>query len=153
MSEFQTDALRPSSLPTASLGRRRHFDDTNAQNEEGEKFGKVAEDWNVRIDKEVKAVSTGLKELIELADVSLSPAPSLLPSSLCGHFQNPDLLDDNIALTYRTVADKVIDRGYPQRRQFPNQRPSPQTQDLPTYPLCPRHPGLSTRAQVDVIAE
>lgn len=83
MSQFQTDALRPSSLPTATLGRRRDTQldqDSTAngdQNDKNGKFGAVAEEWNVRIDKEVKAVSTGLKELIELADVSpfFSPYP------------------------------------------------------------------------------
>ena len=74
MSNFQTDSLRPSSLPTATLGRRRQLDLDGAGDEDPEdtdgKSEKVAEDWNLRIDREMKAVSTGLKELMGLADVS-----------------------------------------------------------------------------------
>lgn len=71
MADFQTDALRPSSLPTATLGRRRHIDQANAERKDtAEDLDRVSEEWNVRIDREVKSVSSGLKELIELADVS-----------------------------------------------------------------------------------
>lgn len=85
--EFQTDALRPSSLPTATLGRRRHHTggaDTSAAGPGAvEDLDKVSEDWNVRIDREVKSVSSGLKDLIELADVSV--CLFLLPSVPSAH--------------------------------------------------------------------
>jgi hypothetical protein len=87
MTEFHTDALRPSSLPTASLGRRPTSntikEDTDAE------LDKVAEDWNLRIDKEMKNLTGGLGELVGLADVCFSllilflhhlPAPSPSPS-------------------------------------------------------------------------
>jgi hypothetical protein len=70
MTEFHTDALRPSSLPTASLGRRPTSntikEDTDAE------LDKVAEGWNLRIDKEMKNLTGGLGELVGLADVCLS---------------------------------------------------------------------------------
>lgn len=73
MTEFHTDALRPSSLPTASLGRR-HTSATavGAAKDSDAELDKVAEDWNLRIDKEMKALTGGLGELVELADVRLS---------------------------------------------------------------------------------
>jgi hypothetical protein len=75
MSTFQTDALRPSSLPTASLGRRRPLDGNgNTQTAVSEDLDKVAEEWNVRIDKEMKSMTTSLAELVDLADVSRSYA-------------------------------------------------------------------------------
>jgi hypothetical protein len=72
MAEFQTDALRPSSLPTASLGRRRYdtAPGTGSQTAVSEDLDKVAQEWNGRIDKEMKAMTTGLAELVDLADVS-----------------------------------------------------------------------------------
>lgn len=70
MSAFQTDALRPSSLPTASLGRRRPLDLSAGTSGVSEDLDKVAEEWNVRIDKEMKAMTSGLAELVDLADVS-----------------------------------------------------------------------------------
>ena len=83
MTEFHTDALRPSSLPTASLGRRQfpttgsgangNGNDTSTEDAE---LDKTAEEWNLRIDKEMKNMTVGLGELVDLADVCLS-----LPSS------------------------------------------------------------------------
>jgi hypothetical protein len=68
MSEFQTDSLRPSSLPTASLGRRQPTT-ANADKDADAELNKVAEEWNLRIDKEMKNLTGGLGELVELADV------------------------------------------------------------------------------------
>ena len=82
MSEFHTDSLRPSSLPTASLGRRAH-DTTNAKEDTDAELDKVAEDWNLRIDKEMKALTGGLGELVELADVRLLSSSCLsLPNQI-----------------------------------------------------------------------
>jgi hypothetical protein len=73
MSEFHTDSLRPSSLPTASLGRRQPST-ANADKDADAELDKVAEEWNLRIDKEMKNLTGGLGELVELADVRfLSP--------------------------------------------------------------------------------
>ena len=70
MSEFQTDSLRPSSLPTASLGRRQPST-ANADKDADAELDKVAEEWNLRIDKEMKNLTGGLGELVDLADVRL----------------------------------------------------------------------------------
>jgi hypothetical protein len=75
MAEFHTDALRPSSLPTASLGRRQFSSSgTNVKDTSTEdvNLDKYAEDWNLRIDKEMKNMTVGLGELVDLADVRLS---------------------------------------------------------------------------------
>lgn len=76
MSEFHTDALRPSSLPTASLGRRLPTSTTGTDKDADAEFDKVAEEWNLRIDKEMKNLTGGLGELVELADVRYSSASS-----------------------------------------------------------------------------
>jgi hypothetical protein len=70
MSEFHTDSLRPSSLPTASLGRRQ-TSTANVDKDADAELDKVAEEWNLRIDKEMKNLTGGLGELVELADVRL----------------------------------------------------------------------------------
>jgi len=82
MSDFHTDSLRPSSLPTASLGRRTQ-NTTNAKEDTDAELDKVAEDWNLRIDKEMKALTGGLGELVELADVRLLSSSCLsLPNHI-----------------------------------------------------------------------
>jgi len=68
MSKFSTDAIRPSALPTASLGRRGG-DTALSGNSEKEALAKEYQAWNVRIDTEVKSLSSGLKELVQLANV------------------------------------------------------------------------------------
>jgi hypothetical protein len=82
MTEFHTDALRPSSLPTASLGRRQ-TSSTNTDKDADAELDKVAEEWNLRIDKEMKNLTGGLGELVELADVRYT---SPLSSSLLQTF-------------------------------------------------------------------
>jgi hypothetical protein len=84
MSEFHTDALRPSSLPTASLGRRQ-TSSANTDKDADAELDKVAEEWNLRIDKEMKNLTGGLGELVELADVRytfplISPPLLKIPS-------------------------------------------------------------------------
>ncbi|GFZ43193.1 hypothetical protein JCM24511_00912 [Saitozyma sp. JCM 24511] len=79
MSRFQTDALRPSALPSASLGRPRPL--TRAEPDaEGIPTGDAERDrahaeWNTRIDREIKGVANGLKEIVELADIGPTPLP------------------------------------------------------------------------------
>ena len=79
MSRFQTDSLNPTALNSGVLGRRRagpsthshsflDSGDTDASNPDAVR-DKFAADWNTRIDKEMRAVSGGLKELVETADV------------------------------------------------------------------------------------
>ncbi|OCF73623.1 hypothetical protein I204_05466 [Kwoniella mangroviensis CBS 8886] len=93
---FKTDSLLPTSLPSATLGRRRHISQTQTSptgesenlNTE-ERFQKGLDDehekWNERIDKEVKGVVEGLKDLVELANIGPNPSPlqsSTLPLHL-----------------------------------------------------------------------
>jgi hypothetical protein len=79
---FQTDAINSSALPVSTLGKRRPppplasvFDnDNNAAAGPSSDPDKAArekfhEDWNVRIDKEVRSLAGGLRELVDLADV------------------------------------------------------------------------------------
>jgi hypothetical protein len=84
MSEFHTDSLRPSSLPTASLGRRQPST-ANADKDADAELDKVAEEWNLRIDKEMKNLTGGLGELVDLADVRF------LSSFLCSPHRYPFL--------------------------------------------------------------
>jgi hypothetical protein len=96
MSEFQTDSLRPSSLPTASLGRRQ-TSTANVHKDADEELDKVAEEWNLRIDKEMKNLTGGLGELVELADVRslISSFPSFL--------QNPSFLLQGVISYFSVV--------------------------------------------------
>lgn len=80
MSRFQTDALVPTALNTGILGRKRNADiggasssflNTENQVSAADERDKFAEEWNLRIDKEVKVVAGGLKGLVELANVRL----------------------------------------------------------------------------------
>ncbi|WWD18063.1 hypothetical protein CI109_102510 [Kwoniella shandongensis] len=97
---FKTDSLNPSSLPRATLGhlqgqghgRQRIADGviTAGDNLTPEERAKQAlekeyEGWNERIDKELKGVKDGLKELVELANITATPSPltsSTLPLHL-----------------------------------------------------------------------
>ncbi|KIR67571.1 hypothetical protein I314_01988 [Cryptococcus bacillisporus CA1873] len=92
---FKTDSLRPSSLPSATLGRRRPQLPTAAaiEGEEnltpGERAQRVLEKeherWNERIDRDVKACVEGLKELVQLADISTVQPNSLTSTTLPLH--------------------------------------------------------------------
>ncbi|WRT63959.1 uncharacterized protein IL334_000886 [Kwoniella shivajii] len=89
---FKTDSLLPTSLPSASLGRRRQFqaqtiadeDSLTAEERAQKALDGEHEKWNERIDKEIKGVTTGLKELVDLADIGTSPSP-LISSTLPLH--------------------------------------------------------------------
>ncbi|WVO13407.1 hypothetical protein L204_101022 [Cryptococcus depauperatus] len=93
---FRTDSLRPSSLPSATLGRRRPHQSSStaafatAEGEEKlvieEKATRLLEKehdrWNERIDRDIKGCVDGLKELVQLADISESQSNSLTASTL-----------------------------------------------------------------------
>lgn len=90
---FQTDALNPSSLPSARIGRNRQsLLDTNNTIPPGERqkaeLDNEYEDWNNRIDREVKSITTSLEDLVSLADVSLP----LHHSHIC----HMDVADDDL---------------------------------------------------------
>ena len=90
---FQTDALNPSAFPSSSLGRLRpqntpsrpfqnEADGSGPGAEYEDKLKKVHEAWNVRIDKEVKGIAKGMKELVDLADVRLIVSHRFCPTFL-----------------------------------------------------------------------
>lgn len=70
MSSFKTDALRPSSLPSAQFGQSfsARVDTTGSSLQED--LQKSYEEWNKRIDTEVGSLATGLQDLVDLANVS-----------------------------------------------------------------------------------
>jgi hypothetical protein len=82
MSTFQTDALHSVALPSSTLSRRRPPPPTSSAFDDNAKAGpssdpdalsreKFHQDWNIRIDKEVKSLAGGLREIVDLADVRL----------------------------------------------------------------------------------
>ncbi|WVQ71163.1 hypothetical protein IAR50_000688 [Cryptococcus sp. DSM 104548] len=95
---FRTDSLRPSSLPSATLGRRRHYEprasaldapdgseNLTLEERAQAKLDKEHDRWNERIDKDVKACVDGLKELVQLADISNAQRNSLTATTLPLH--------------------------------------------------------------------
>ncbi|WVQ85645.1 hypothetical protein IAT38_007811 [Cryptococcus sp. DSM 104549] len=114
---FKTDSLRPSSLPSATLGRRREHlpssslltaADSSLTPEERAKqaLDKEHERWNERIDKEVKGCVDGLQELVELADISANPNP-LTPSTLPLHLPLRTSALIRSALNIRDIAHEL----------------------------------------------
>ncbi|WOO83702.1 uncharacterized protein LOC62_05G007224 [Vanrija pseudolonga] len=80
MASKQYDVFQPSALPSASLGRRsarpiarNGLEAAAAVKTPDSELDRVSEAWNARIDKEVKAVASGLGELVELADITSNP--------------------------------------------------------------------------------
>jgi len=80
---FRTDALNPSSLPTASLGKlrplssRQNLDPTTTSSSTSSSSN-FYETYNTRIDQTIKSSSDSLKSLISSADVCpLSPSLTL----------------------------------------------------------------------------
>lgn len=71
---FATDAARPAALLTADIGRRSQRRKTEEDLAAGEgaeaELEQEEERWNVAIDKEVRVLSSGLRELVEIAQVS-----------------------------------------------------------------------------------
>ena len=72
--EFRTDAIRPSAIQTGTLGRRTVSQLPSAGAANGEDSADALEKeyqrWNTRIDTEMVALSSGLRELIQFANVS-----------------------------------------------------------------------------------
>ena len=77
---FQTDALTYGAAPSSSLGQSRSLasssrpfdvrvDDSNPGARYEADLKKVHEEWNNKIDKEVKGLAKGLRDLVDLADV------------------------------------------------------------------------------------
>lgn len=66
--DFQTDALRPAALPTASLRPRAGEEQTTAQTSE-EYLDAMYEDWNKKVDVEIDTLVEGMAELVQIASV------------------------------------------------------------------------------------
>jgi hypothetical protein len=73
---FATDAARPAALLTADIGRRsqrrKNGEDDGAGEGVEAELEQEEERWNVAIDKEVRVLSSGLRELVEIAQVIFS---------------------------------------------------------------------------------
>ncbi|WWC66569.1 uncharacterized protein I206_100472 [Kwoniella pini CBS 10737] len=93
---FKTDSILPTSLPSATLGKKKNFRSNNIIQEElkndnletEELINKILEieheKWNEKIDKEIKSIIEGLNDLIELSNIGTSPS-SLISSTLPIH--------------------------------------------------------------------
>ena len=95
MSKFETDALNPSSLPSANLGLRRPAypsssgdpaaaggdPRTGKGSREDAQLDQWAEELNKRVDKDVKAALEGLKELVEVEAGPSGPVGTAIATS------------------------------------------------------------------------
>lgn len=64
---FQTDASRPSALPSANIGSR-HYEQQTAESSE-EYLDIVEEEWNKKVDAEVETLVDGMVDLVAIASV------------------------------------------------------------------------------------
>jgi hypothetical protein len=64
---FQTDASRPSALPSANIGARS-YDQVPAETSE-EYLDQVEEEWNKKVDAEVDTLVDGMVDLVAVASV------------------------------------------------------------------------------------
>jgi mediator of RNA polymerase II transcription subunit 22 len=64
---FQTDASRPSALPSANIGAR-NYDQHPAESSE-EYLDIVEEEWNKKVDAEVDTLVDGMVDLVAIASV------------------------------------------------------------------------------------
>lgn len=64
---FQTDASRPSALPSANIGARS-YDQVPAETSE-EYLDQVEEEWNKKVDAEVDTLVDGMVDLVAIASV------------------------------------------------------------------------------------
>ena len=129
---FRTDALNPSSLPTASLGHLRPLSSRPIQSSSTQP-DVSHEEWNLRIDREVKAVVGGLEDLIDLSDVS--PHHSLHLTSPRSNF---------------LILICVVDWDRPESTWVRSTRPPPQDPDGESDQIYPESEGSRTRVEVDV---
>lgn len=67
---FQTDASRPSALPTANIGARPLEPIPVVSSEEY--LNNVEEDWNKKLDNEVETLVDGMVDLVAIASVSFA---------------------------------------------------------------------------------
>ena len=79
--EFQTDALRPGALPSASL-RARAGEEQTMDIPSEEYLNNMYEDWNKKVDVEIETLVDGMTELVKIAAVrgQETPRDALLTS-------------------------------------------------------------------------
>ncbi|KAG8810888.1 hypothetical protein FRC17_002714 [Serendipita sp. 399] len=65
--EFQTDALRPAALPTATF--RRVPEDQTIDQTSDEYLDNMYEDWNKKLDAEIEVLVEGMTELVHIASI------------------------------------------------------------------------------------
>ena len=66
-SSFQTDASRPSALPSANIGARNYEQPPVETSEEY--LDQVEEEWNKKVDVEVDTLVDGMVDLVAIASV------------------------------------------------------------------------------------
>lgn len=66
--DFQTDALRPAALPSASLKTRTAEEHTIEQTSDAY-LDSIYEDWNKKVDIEVETLVEGMVELVNIASI------------------------------------------------------------------------------------
>lgn len=64
---FQTDASRPSALPSANIGARNYEQPPTETSEEY--LDQVEEEWNKKVDAEVDTLVDGMVDLVAIASV------------------------------------------------------------------------------------
>lgn len=69
--DFQTDAIRPTALPSASLTSAHALDESPADQTSDEYLNGVYEDWNKKVDAEIETLVDGMTDLVQIASVSL----------------------------------------------------------------------------------
>ena len=67
-SEFKTDALRPSALPSAAIRPRNEVQQPELTSEQH--LDQVYEEWNKKVDTEVETLVDGMVDLVSIAAVS-----------------------------------------------------------------------------------
>lgn len=65
---FQTDASRPSALPTANIGVRPYESAPQVSSEEF--LGNIEEEWNKKVDADVETLVDGMVDLVSIASVT-----------------------------------------------------------------------------------
>lgn len=66
--DFQTDALRPAALPSASLKAKTVEEHTLEQTSDAY-LDSIYEDWNKKVDVEVETLVEGMVELVHIASI------------------------------------------------------------------------------------
>ncbi|CAG8534075.1 13281_t:CDS:2 [Acaulospora colombiana] len=66
---FQTDALRPAALPSATLLRPRAAEESTIEQTSEEYLETMYEEWNKKVDVELETLVDGMAELVNIASI------------------------------------------------------------------------------------